>query len=119
MYRPSPEPLSSGRFRDVILAEHDTLRRLIAQTVEVANSSVAGELDELRAAARQLYVTLEEHMSFEDQMLPVQNGKLIASLIPGARLELLDGVGHMFWWERPSRSAELFREHASTAVVSE
>jgi hypothetical protein len=71
MYRPSSEPLSSGRFRDVIVAEHDTLRRLIAQTVEVANSSVAGELDELRAAARQLYVTLEEHMSFEDQMLPV------------------------------------------------
>jgi pimeloyl-ACP methyl ester carboxylesterase len=55
----------------------------------------------------------------EDRMLPVENGKLIASLIPGARLELLEGVGHMFWWERPSRSAELFRDHASAAIVSE
>ena len=24
----------------------------------------------------------------------------------------LDGVGHMFWWEQPERSAELIRDHA-------
>jgi pimeloyl-ACP methyl ester carboxylesterase len=49
----------------------------------------------------------------EDQMLPAQNGRLIASLIPGARLEILDGVGHMYFWELPERSAELVREHAA------
>jgi 3-oxoadipate enol-lactonase len=48
----------------------------------------------------------------EDKMIPVANGELIASLIPGARLEILDGVGHMFWWEQPERSAELLRAHA-------
>ncbi|HEU4976583.1 MAG TPA: alpha/beta fold hydrolase [Baekduia sp.] len=48
----------------------------------------------------------------EDQMLPVDKGRLIASLIPGARLEILEGVGHMFWWEQPQRSAQLVREHA-------
>ena len=42
-----------------------------------------------------------------------QNGRLIASLIPGARLEILDGVGHLFFWERPERSAELLRAHAA------
>jgi 3-oxoadipate enol-lactonase len=47
-----------------------------------------------------------------DKMIPVANGELIASLIPGARLELLEGVGHMFWWELPERSAELLRAHA-------
>jgi 3-oxoadipate enol-lactonase len=47
-----------------------------------------------------------------DKMIPVANGELIASLIPGARLELLEGVGHMFWWEEPQRSAELLRAHA-------
>jgi pimeloyl-ACP methyl ester carboxylesterase len=41
----------------------------------------------------------------DDQLLPVQNGHLIASLIPGARLEIFDGVGHVFFWERPERSA--------------
>jgi pimeloyl-ACP methyl ester carboxylesterase len=48
----------------------------------------------------------------EDQMLPVANGRLIASLIAGARLEELPGVGHMFWWEQPQRTAELLRAHA-------
>ena len=48
----------------------------------------------------------------EDRVLGVDNGRQIASLIPGSRLEELDGIGHMFWWEQPQRSAELIREHA-------
>jgi pimeloyl-ACP methyl ester carboxylesterase len=48
-----------------------------------------------------------------DQMLPVQNGRLIASRIPGSRLEILDEIGHLFFWEQPERSAELVREHAA------
>jgi pimeloyl-ACP methyl ester carboxylesterase len=46
-------------------------------------------------------------------MLPVENGRLIASLIPGSSLEILDGTGHMFWFEQPGRSAELVRSHAA------
>lgn len=48
-----------------------------------------------------------------DQLLPVANGRLIGSLIPGAQLEILDGVGHLFFWERPELSAELLRAHAA------
>jgi pimeloyl-ACP methyl ester carboxylesterase len=47
----------------------------------------------------------------KDRMLPVVNGELIARLIPDARLELLEGLGHMFWWEQPERSAALVRSH--------
>jgi pimeloyl-ACP methyl ester carboxylesterase len=47
----------------------------------------------------------------EDRMLPVVNGELIARLMPDARLELLEGVGHMFWWEQPERTAALVRSH--------
>ena len=47
----------------------------------------------------------------EDRMLPVVNGEVIARAIPHARLELLEGVGHMFWWEQPERSAALVRAH--------
>ena len=47
-----------------------------------------------------------------DRVLGYPNGPLIASLIPGARLETLEEIGHMFWWEQPERSAELIREHA-------
>jgi 3-oxoadipate enol-lactonase len=49
----------------------------------------------------------------EDRMLAPINGDLVASLVPGARLELLDGAGHLFFWERPRRSAQLVREHAA------
>ncbi len=48
----------------------------------------------------------------DDGVLPYPNGEQVASLIPGARLEALAGVGHMFWWERPDASADLIAEHA-------
>jgi pimeloyl-ACP methyl ester carboxylesterase len=52
----------------------------------------------------------------EDRLLGPGNGRQIAALIPQARLEMLEGVGHMFWWEQPRRSAELIREHALAPV---
>jgi 3-oxoadipate enol-lactonase len=61
--------------------------------------------------------TLVIHGS-EDQMLDVANGEAIARAIPGARLERLEGVGHMFWIEQPQRSAELVREHALSAAAT-
>jgi 3-oxoadipate enol-lactonase len=68
----------------------------------------SGRLGEIRTP------TLIVHGT-EDGVLPVGNGRQIASLMPEARLEILEGVGHMFWWEQPERSAELIREHALAA----
>jgi len=52
-----------------------------------------------------------------DRLIGVGNGKQIASLLPeSARLELLEDVGHLFWWEQPERSAALIREHAPAPV---
>jgi pimeloyl-ACP methyl ester carboxylesterase len=48
-----------------------------------------------------------------DQLLPVENGRLIASRISGSQLEILDGVGHLFFWEQPEHAAELVRAHAA------
>jgi len=45
----------------------------------------------------------------EDEMLPYSNAVLIAARIPDAHLETLEGVGHMFWWEQPQRSADAIR----------
>lgn len=47
-----------------------------------------------------------------DRVLGYPNGPLIAGLIPGARLETYEDVGHMFWWEQPERTADLVRQHA-------
>jgi 3-oxoadipate enol-lactonase len=72
------------------IAEHDTSARLPA--IELPTLVLHGTLD---------------------QMLPVQNGHMIAGLIGGSRLEVFDGVGHLFFWEQPERSAELVRTHAA------
>jgi pimeloyl-ACP methyl ester carboxylesterase len=47
-----------------------------------------------------------------DRVLGYANGPLIDSLLPDSRLETLEDVGHMFWWEQPVRAAERIREHA-------
>ncbi|MEA2154667.1 MAG: hypothetical protein QOE11_807 [Solirubrobacteraceae bacterium] len=51
-----------------------------------------------------------------DRLLDCTNGELLARLIPGARLELLEGAGHMFFWEQPERSAQLVRDHIAAAA---
>ncbi|GAB3828485.1 alpha/beta fold hydrolase [Kribbella italica] len=42
-----------------------------------------------------------------DQMILPTEGERLAMLIPGARLELLEGAGHLFWREQPERVIEL------------
>lgn len=77
------------------------------QMVELQMGAIAGH--DAGARIGQITVpTLLIHGS-EDEMIPLANGELIASLIPGARLEVLAGVGHMFWWKQPERAAELIR----------
>lgn len=72
------------------LAAHDTTQRLQEITVP----------------------TLIVHGS-ADLMLPVQNAHLIARLMPMARLEIIEDVGHLFFWERPEQAAALVSEHAA------
>jgi pimeloyl-ACP methyl ester carboxylesterase len=88
---PAPKPVILQQMR--ACGAHDTSERL--GTIELPTLVVHGDADRL---------------------LGPGNGRQIASLIPGARLEMLEGVGHMFWWEQPRRSAELIREHALALV---
>ena len=46
-----------------------------------------------------------------DEMVLVANGRLIADLIPDSRLEILDGRGHLFFWEAPDDAAQLVLSH--------
>jgi 3-oxoadipate enol-lactonase len=56
--------------------------------------------------------TLVVHGS-ADQLLPALNGRLIASLIAGSELEILEEVGHLFFWERPEYAADLIASHTA------
>jgi 3-oxoadipate enol-lactonase len=80
------------------------------RTVQLQMGAVVGHDTQARLAEIAA-PTLVIHGT-EDKMIPVANGELIASLIPGARLEIYEGVGHLFWWEQPERTAELIRAHA-------
>jgi pimeloyl-ACP methyl ester carboxylesterase len=84
---------------------------LMAQLSAIMGHDTAQRLPEIAAPTLVIHGT-------EDRLMDVSNGELIARLIPGARLELLEGSGHMFFWEQPERSARLVREHASAAAQS-
>jgi pimeloyl-ACP methyl ester carboxylesterase len=48
-----------------------------------------------------------------DNVVDAGNAPLLANAIPGARLELLDGVGHLLPWERPDEFVALVKEFLS------
>jgi 3-oxoadipate enol-lactonase len=79
---------------------------VMAQMRAIAAHDTSTRLPELELPTLVIHGTL-------DEMLPVQNGQMIARLIPGSRLEILDGIGHLFFWEQPTHSAELVRAHAA------
>ncbi len=82
---------------------------LMAQLAAIMGHDTSERLGEVQVPTLVIHGTA-------DQLMDVFNGELIARLIPGAQLELLEGSGHMFFWEQPARSAQLVREHASAAA---
>ena len=91
------------------------LRRAVAVPVVMAQMQAILAHDTSARLHELQMPTLVVHGT-EDQMLPVSNGRLIASRIGGSQLEIMDGVGHLFFWERPERSAELLRAHAAVSA---
>src|SRR5258708_29746341 len=87
-------------------------RRAVAVTVGIAQmQAIAGHDTSARLPSLRMPTLMIR--GTEDRMLPVSNGHMIAELIPEARLEILAGVGHRFFWAQPQRTAELVRAHAA------
>jgi 3-oxoadipate enol-lactonase len=42
-----------------------------------------------------------------DNVVDYRNAELLAARIPGSRVELLDGCGHLFFWERPDECVRI------------
>ena len=51
----------------------------------------------------------------EDAVMPPGNGEVLAQRIPGARLVLLDGLGHLFFHEDPERAAQVLLDFLDPA----
>jgi 3-oxoadipate enol-lactonase len=93
----------------------NALRRAVAREVIVAQvQSIVAHDTSARLSGLRM-PTLIVHGT-ADELIPVENAHVIAGHMPDARLEILDGVGHLFFWEQPPRSAELVCEHALVNV---
>ena len=102
------EPANFAEFSEAARLYPAEMNLLMSQQAAVYAHDTYGSLRGLNVPTLVIHGTA-------DRMLDSSNGELIASLVPGARLELLDGVGHLFFWEQPERSAQLVREHAASA----
>lgn len=101
-------PEAFDAYAEVALTLPASLETLGRQLHAIAGHDTVDRLGDVRVP------TLVVHGS-EDRMLPVPNAHVIAERIPGARLEVLEGVGHLFFWEEPERSAELVRSFCRAA----
>jgi pimeloyl-ACP methyl ester carboxylesterase len=93
-------------FRAIGLAHPVAQSVIMAQMQAIAAHDTSARLPLVEAPTLVVHGTA-------DELIPVGNAGLIAEYVPGARLEILDGVGHLFFWEEPRRSAELVRDHAA------
>lgn len=65
----------------------------------------ADHRERLRGLALPLLAVAGEH----DQLVPTALSQEVAALVPGARVEIVPGVGHLLPWEAPQALAALLR----------
>jgi pimeloyl-ACP methyl ester carboxylesterase len=92
------------RFIEIARQRRVAFAVLREQLSAIAGHDTSARLPSLQAPTLVIHGTA-------DQMVPVENGHMIARLIPGARLEILEGAGHLFFWEQPERAVTLVRDH--------
>ncbi len=91
-------------FEEISMVNPVSIDVIVSQMDAIGRHDTSARLGEITAPTLVIHGTA-------DRMLPVANGEAIAQAIPGARFEALEGVGHMFWFEEPQRSAQLIRDH--------
>jgi 3-oxoadipate enol-lactonase len=101
-YRADPANLAS--YREISLSVKVPVPVVLMQWQAALALDTIDRLPTVSAPTMIMHGTL-------DAGIAVENAHLIAAAIPGARLELFDGKGHLFWWEDPERAAALLIEH--------
>lgn len=91
-------------FRDAALALKVPTPVVMMQMSASAKHDATARLSEITAP------TLVVHGT-QDQIIQAAAGERLAGAIPGARLELWPGLGHLLCWEAPERLAEVVIKH--------
>ncbi len=93
-------------FVDRTLSERVPAAVIVMQQLAAMRHNASDQLPGITAP------TLVVHGTADEIVLP-RHAEHLAERIPGARLELLVGIGHLFWWESPELTAKLLREHCA------
>jgi pimeloyl-ACP methyl ester carboxylesterase len=101
------DPDNFARYAKLSLSQRVPVPVVLMQWTAAQNHNAYARLPTLTAPTLILHGTA-------DACMPARHGEHIASLIPGAHLELLPGAGHLFWWEQPQRTADLLKAHTKT-----
>ena len=88
-----------------VARDESALRTVLAQLAAVGGHDTLARLGQVATP------TLVLHGE-RDPAVPVANARILADAIPGARLEVLPGAGHIPFWQQPERCARLVAEHA-------
>jgi 3-oxoadipate enol-lactonase len=85
-------------------SDHARVPQALAQLWAIARHHTHGRLDQI--ACPTLIISGDQ-----DRLVPVANSYRLAKAIPGARLEILPGAGHVFPLERESETVRLLVDH--------
>jgi 3-oxoadipate enol-lactonase len=102
-FGPEPEQALVDRIMEHRLATAQQPAAWAAQVAAGAAFDVWDRVGEIRAPT--LVLT-----GSEDAVVDPRNSELLAERIPGARLEVSAGAGHLFFWERPARFVQVVTE---------
>ena len=100
---PEPDPEIVER---ILVHREATAQPLEAWSAQAAAGAAFDAFDRIGGIAAP---TLVLHGT-EDGVVDPHNSTLLAERIPGARVDLFEGGGHLFFWEQPDRFVEVVTE---------
>ena len=98
-----PDPALVDRIMEHRLATGQPPAAWAAQAAAGAAFDVGDRVGEIRAPT--LVLTGDE-----DAVVDPRNSELLQERIPGSRLEIFPGAGHLFFWERPEQFVQVVSE---------
>jgi 3-oxoadipate enol-lactonase len=54
----------------------------------------------------------------QDRLVPPENGRRVAEMIPGAELHLIEGAGHVYHWEKPEEAEAVVLDFLARAEAA-
>jgi len=82
------------------------METIVKQAMAIGGFSTVGRGGSISAPTLVIHGTL-------DRLVPPANGDYVHAEIPGSELRSIEGVGHMFFWEKPNESAAMITEFLS------